>query len=219
MRKVRDYYFNKAKKDRYPARSVYKLEEVQQKYKFLHRGDSVLDLGCFPGSWSLFAAEVVGPKGIVVGVDLQQAEEAPRAESSPIHWLCQDIMEPELIPLLRRIRPAFKVLISDLAPKTTGNRWADSQHSINLVRKTLALAEILLFEKGHYICKVFQGEDFPAFFEDVKERFEMAKVLKPKSSRTESREVFVLGMGYRKPALPIVGAAVVEQERETEDND
>lgn len=199
MRKVRDYYFNKAKKDRYPARSVYKLEEVQQKYRFLHRGDSVLDLGCYPGSWSLFAAEAVGPKGIVVGVDLQQAEEAPRPESAPIHWLCQDIMEPELIPLLRRIRPAFKVLISDLAPKTTGNRWTDSQQSIILVRKTLALAEILLLPNGHYICKVFQGEDFPAFFEEVKARFEMAKVLKPRSSRTESREVFVLGMGYRKP--------------------
>ncbi len=220
MRKVRDYYFNKAKKDRYPARSVYKLEEVQQKYKFLHRGDSVLDLGCYPGSWSLYAGEVAGPKGIVVGVDLQQAEEAPRAESAPIHWLCQDIMEPELIPLLRRIRPAFKVLISDLAPKTTGNRWADSQHSISLVRKTLALAEILLFEKGHYICKVFQGEDFPAFFEDVKERFEMAKVLKPKSSRTESREVFVLGMGYRKPVLLALETATgLEQVRETGDND
>lgn len=207
MRKVRDYYFNKAKKDRYPARSVYKLEEVQEKYRFLHRGDSVLDLGCFPGSWSLFAAEAVGPKGIVVGVDLQQAEESPRPESAPIHWLCQDIMEPELIPMLRRIRPAFKVLISDLAPKTTGNRWTDSQQSIILVRKTLALAEILLLPNGHYICKVFQGEDFPAFFEEVKARFEMAKVLKPKSSRTESREVFVLGMGYRKP---------VPQARETD---
>jgi len=220
VRKVRDYYFNKAKKDRYPARSVYKLEEVQQKYSFLHRGDSVLDLGCYPGSWSLFAAEVVGPRGIVVGVDLQQAEEAARPDSSPIHWLCQDIMEPELIPLLRRIRPAFKVLISDLAPKTTGNRWADSQHSLELVRKTLALAEILLLDKGHYICKVFQGEDFPAFFEVVKGRFEMAKVLKPKSSRTESREVFVLGMGYRKPLLPSVERAVgVGQEREAKDND
>ena len=73
MRKVQDYYFKKAKKDQYPARSVYKLEEVQAKYRFMHRGDSVLDLGCFPGSWSLFAAEVVGPKGVVVGVDLQQA--------------------------------------------------------------------------------------------------------------------------------------------------
>lgn len=202
MRKVQDYYFKKAKKDQYPARSVYKLEEVQAKYRFMHRGDSVLDLGCFPGSWSLFAAETVGPKGVVVGVDLQQADEPARPHSAPIHWLCQDIMAPELIPLVRRIRPAFKVLISDLAPKTTGNRWADAQQSINLVRKTLALAEILLLDRGHYICKVFQGEDFPAFVEEVRQRFAMVKVLKPKSSRVESREVFVLAMEYRKPERP-----------------
>ncbi len=199
MRKVQDYYFKKAKKDQYPARSVYKLEEVQAKYRFMQRGDSVLDLGCYPGSWTLFAAETVGPKGVVVGVDLQQADEPVRPGSAPIHWLCQDITEPELIPLVRRIRPAFKVLISDLAPKTTGNRWADAQQSINLVRRTLALAETLLLDRGHYICKVFQGEDFPAFVAEVKEQFAMVKVLKPKSSRVESREVFVLAMEYRKP--------------------
>jgi 23S rRNA (uridine2552-2'-O)-methyltransferase len=207
VRKVQDYYFKKAKKDQYPARSVYKLEEVQAKYRFMRRGDSVLDLGCFPGSWSLFAAEVVGPKGVVVGVDLQQAIESPRPGSAPIHWLCQDIMEPELVPLVRRIRPAFKVLISDLAPKTTGNRWADSQHSIDLVRRTLALAEILLLDRGHYICKVFQGEDFPAFVDEVKQRFAMVKVLKPRSSRVESREVFVLAMEYRRPETVAASAA------------
>ena len=85
MRKINDYYAKKAKKDKYPARSIYKLEEVQQKYKFLSRGDSVLDLGCYPGSWSLYASEVVGPKGIVVGVDLQQADQSARPEGAPIH--------------------------------------------------------------------------------------------------------------------------------------
>lgn len=198
MRKINDYYAKKAKKDKYPARSVYKLEEVQQKYKFLSRGDSVLDLGCYPGSWSLFASEVVGPKGIVVGVDLQQADQSPRPDGAPIHWLCQDIMDPQMIVEVRRYRPAFRVLISDLAPKTTGNRWSDAQHSLILVRKTLSLAEELLLNKGHYICKVFQGEDFPEFVDRMKERFALVKVLKPRSSRTESREVFVLGMEYRK---------------------
>lgn len=198
MRKVRDYYAKKAKKEKYPARSVYKLEEVQQKYNFLHRGDSVLDIGCFPGSWSLYAAEVVGPKGIVVGVDLQQAEQQPRPESAPIHWLCQDIREAEFLPMVRRIRPTFRVLISDIAPKTTGNRWADAQQSLLLVRETLAIAEAVLLAKGNYLTKVFQGEDFPNFVQDLRQRFEMVKALKPKSSRVESREVFVLGMGYKK---------------------
>lgn len=198
MRKINDYYSRKAKKDNYPARSIYKLEEVQQKYRFLKRGDSVLDLGCYPGSWSLYASEVIGPKGIVVGVDLQQADKSARAEGAPIHWLCQDIMEPELMPAVRKFRPAFKVLISDLAPRTTGNKWADAQKSLLLVRHTLSLAEELLLNKGHYLCKVFQGEDFPDFVEEVKKRFGMVKVLKPKSSRIESREVFLLGMDYKK---------------------
>ena len=74
MRKVRDHYFEKAKKDNYPARSVYKLEEAQKKYRFMKKGQRVLDLGCHPGSWSKYASEVVGPKGRVVGIDLQDTD-------------------------------------------------------------------------------------------------------------------------------------------------
>ena len=198
MRKINDYYSRKARKDKYPARSVYKLEEVQKKYLFLRRGDSVLDLGCYPGSWALYASEIVGPKGIVVGVDLQQADQKERVGGALIHWLCHDILEPEFLAAVRRIRPSFKVLISDLAPKTTGNKWADAQKSLTLVRQTFNLAEILLLNKGHYICKVFQGEDFPEFVSQVRKRFSMVKVIKPKSSRLESREVFVLGMDFTR---------------------
>ena len=198
MRKVKDFYYQKAKKDKYPARSIYKLEEVQKKYHFLRRGDAVLDLGCCPGSWSLYASEVVGETGLVVGVDLQETVKSPRPGGAFIHWIVADIMEPELVARLRKIRPAFKVLLSDLAPKTTGNRWADHQQSLNLVRQTLAMTGLLLHEQGHFLCKAFQGEDFPAFVEEVQARFEQVKVIKPKSSRTESREVFVLGLGFRK---------------------
>jgi 23S rRNA (uridine2552-2'-O)-methyltransferase len=197
VRKVKDYYYKKAKKDNYPARSVYKLEEALNKYKFIRRGDSVLDLGCFPGSWSLYASEVVGEKGIVVGVDLKAADKGARAGGSEIVWQRQDIMQPELITAVRRIRPAFKVLISDLAPATMGNRWTDHQQSMILVRRTLELASILLHPKGNYYCKAFQGEDFPEFVQETKEQFELVKVVKPKSSRVESREVFVLGMGFK----------------------
>lgn len=198
MRKVKDFYYKKAKQDKYPARSIYKLEEAQKKYHFLRRGDSVLDLGCCPGSWSLYASELVGETGIVVAVDLQESAKPPRPGGAPIHWIVADIMEPELVLQVRKIRPAFKVLISDLAPKTTGNRWADHQQSLNLSRQTLLMAETLLHEKGNFFCKAFQGEDFPAFVQEVQARFEQVKVVKPKSSRTESREVFVLGMGFKK---------------------
>ena len=200
MRKVKDFYYKKAKKDRYPARSIYKLEEVQQKYHFLRRGDSVLDLGCSPGSWSLYASEVVGERGVVVGVDLKETSQSPKPGAAEIHWLCHDIMDPDLLPLVRRIRPAFRALISDLAPRTTGNRWADHQQSLRLTRRTLELATILLLNKGSYLCKVFQGEDFPNFVQEVKACFDQVKVIKPQSSRVESREVFILGLGYQKPS-------------------
>ncbi len=197
MRTVKDYYYKKAKKDKYPARSVYKLEEALNKHKFIRRGDSVLDLGCCPGSWSLYASEVVGETGIVVGADLQEVTAMPRAGGSEIIWLRQNIMKPEFLEEVRKIRPSFKVLISDLAPRTTGNRWSDHQQSMRLIRETLALADKLLNRNGHFYCKAFQGEDFPEFVKEVKEKFTKVKIVKPKSSRVESREVFVLGMGFK----------------------
>ena len=198
MRKVKDFYYKKAKKDKYPARSVYKLEEALNKHKFIGRGDSVLDLGCCPGSWSLYASEVVGAKGIVVGVDIQEVDASPRAGGSEIVWVRESIMKPEMITEVRKIRPNFRALIADLAPRTTGNRWADHQKSMILVRQTLALASELLLPNGNYYCKVFQGEEYPAFFKEAGELFKKVKTVKPKSSRVESREVFLLGMGFRK---------------------
>jgi 23S rRNA (uridine2552-2'-O)-methyltransferase len=197
VRKVKDFYYKKAKKDNYPARSVYKLEEALTKHKFIRRGDSVLDLGCCPGSWSLYASEVVGESGIVVGADLKEVNASPRPGGSEIIWLRQNIMEPEFLEVVRKIRPSFKVLISDLAPRTTGNRWTDHQQSMRLIRETLALAGKLLNLNGHFYCKAFQGEDFPEFVKEMKDLFQKVKTIKPKSSRTESREVFVLGMGFR----------------------
>ena len=197
MRTVKDFYYKKAKKDKYPARSVYKLEEALNKHKFICRGDSVLDLGCCPGSWSLYASEVVGPSGIVVGADLQEVTAMPRPGGSEIIWLRQNIMKPEFLEEVRKIRSSFKVLISDLAPRTTGNKWADHQQSMRLIRETLALADKLLNRNGHFYCKAFQGEDFPEFVKEVKEKFTKVKIIKPKSSRVESREVFVLGMGFK----------------------
>lgn len=198
MRKVKDFYYRKAKKDNYPARSVYKLEEALNKHKFIRRGDSVLDLGCCPGSWSLYASEVVGEKGIVVGVDIQEVDISPRAGGSEIVWLRESIMKPEMIVEVRKIRPNFRVLIADLAPRTTGNKWADHQQSMILVRQTLALASELLLPNGNYYCKAFQGADYPDFVKEAGELFKKVKTVKPKSSRVESREVFLLGMGFRK---------------------
>jgi len=198
VRKVQDYYFNKAKKENYPARSVYKLDEAQKKYQFMKSGDTVLDLGCQPGSWSIYAARLTGPKGLVVGVDLQEGKKVCLAKAAEIIWLCDDIMLDDIIEKLQGIRKSFRVLLSDIAPRTTGNKWVDQQHSLSLARRVLELAAELLEEGGNIYIKVFEGEDFKAFVDAVRKSFKTVKIVKPKSSRKESREVFILGMGFIK---------------------
>ncbi|MDW7773198.1 MAG: RlmE family RNA methyltransferase [Desulfobulbaceae bacterium] len=198
MRKVKDYYFDKAKRDKYPARSVYKLEEVQKKYRILKPGQRVLDLGCHPGSWTLYAAKLVGEKGTVVGVDLQQTDLPSQKGHAEIHWLCYDVYADELTEILRKEWPGFHVLLSDMAPRTTGSQYADHQQSMRLVRRALEIAGALLHENGTFYCKAFQGEDFPEVVRECKPFFQTIKVVKPDSSRKESREVFLLGRGFKK---------------------
>jgi len=198
VKEVQDFYFKKAKKEGYPARSVYKLEEAQQKYGLLRKGDTVLDLGCQPGSWSMYAAQVVGPQGVVVGVDLNFGQVRIKGNSSPFYFLHGDIMAEEVLRKVREIRPFYDVLLSDMAPRTTGNKWADQQHSLALSRRVLAIALELLKNGGNLYCKVFEGEDFKQFVDEARPFFRMVKIVKPKSSRPESREVFVLGLGLKK---------------------
>ena len=198
MRKVKDYYFEKAKKDKYPARSVYKLEEVQKKYRILKPGQRVLDLGCHPGSWSIYAAQIVGSKGTVVGVDLQKTDLPSQKGHAEIHWLCYDVYADELIENLRKEWHGFHVLLSDMAPRTTGSQYADHQQSMRLVLRSLTIAGALLHENGTFYCKAFQGEDFPEAVRECKPLFQTVKVVKPDSSRKESREVFILGRGFKR---------------------
>lgn len=198
MRKVQDHYFKKAKQENYPARSVYKLEEAQKKHRFIKNGDTVLDLGCFPGSWSIYTARAVGPGGLVVGVDLQEMKKISIAKAAEIIWLCDDIMSDEIIAKLQGIRKNFRVILSDIAPRTSGNKWVDQQQSLNLARRVLELAISLLSPDGNFYVKVFEGEDFKEFVDSVRKSFKTVKIVKPKSSRSESREVFVLGMGFIK---------------------
>jgi len=198
VRKVQDYYFKKAKKEKYPARSVYKLEEAQKKYWFLKTGNAVLDLGCQPGSWSIYAARTVGPKGLVVGIDLQEGEKISIAKAAEIVWLQEDIMTDDIIEKIMEIKNIFQVILSDIAPRTSGNKWVDQQQSLNLARRVLELAVQLLERGGNLYVKVFEGEDFKEYVESVRKRFKTVKIVKPKSSRTESREVFVLGTNFVK---------------------
>ena len=200
MRKINDHYSEKARKDNYPARSVYKLEEVQKKHKILKSGQRVLDLGCHPGSWCMYASKVVGERGTVVGVDLQPTNLPSQKGHAEINWLCYDVYADDLVHELRSRWHGFHVLLSDMAPRTTGSQYVDHQHSMRLVRRALEIACDLLHENGTFYCKAFQGVDFPEVFRECKPLFQTVQVVKPDSSRKESREVFILGRGFKPKA-------------------
>lgn len=196
VKKVQDHYFKKAKKEGYPARSVYKLEEADKKHRILKKGDKILDIGCQPGSWSMYAAKVTGPGGLVVSIDLNEGN--IQGSGAKIHVIAGDILDHEIVEQVHKIAEKFNAVISDMAPKTTGNKWADQQQSLDLARRALEVATEFLKDGGNFYCKVFEGEDFKDFVDSVREYFSKTKIVKPKSSRKESREVFVLGMDFLK---------------------
>ncbi len=196
MKKVRDYYFKKAKQEKYPARSVFKLEEAQKRFKVLKKGDTVLDLGCSPGSWSIYAAKQIGPSGRVIGVDLHTTQKYAFAGAAPMELLKADIYSEEIFSKLAAT--TFNVVLSDMAPATSGHKFSDHQRSLELSRRALEIAITVLEKGGNFYCKVFQGEDFSEYVDEVRAFFKKVKVVKPKSSRMESREVFVLAMDLKQ---------------------
>jgi 23S rRNA (uridine2552-2'-O)-methyltransferase len=195
MKKIQDYYFKKAKQENYPARSVYKLQEIQKQCSLLGPGQTVLDLGAAPGSWTLFAAEKVGLLGRVLAVDIN-----PPAVSFPsqVTFVEDDAFSPgpELMAALADHAP-FDVVVSDMAPKTTGIKFADQANSLELCQRALEMARAFLKPGGRFVAKIFQGPDVKAFEGDMRASFATVKAIKPKSSRPESKEIFYVGLGFR----------------------
>ncbi len=186
----KDHYSRLAEKERFPARSVYKLQEIQRKYNLIKKGDKILDLGCFPGSWLLYAANLAGNNGLVVGIDLQPVS---IKVSSNVKIYTRDIFSID-DDFFKLIGKNFDVVISDMAPDTTGNKVVDSTRSFNLSEKALSIAQILLKHGGLFVCKIFQGEDFNKFSDSVRMNFSKHKIFKPKSSRKASKEIYIIGL-------------------------
>ncbi|MCE5241859.1 MAG: RlmE family RNA methyltransferase [Desulfobacteraceae bacterium] len=192
----RDHYFQRAKKENYLARAIYKLEEIQKKHRVLRSGDRVLDLGAAPGSWMQLTSGVVGPSGLVVGVDLKKIEHVfPRH----VVVLQRDIFDPEFEEDMVREYAPFDVVLSDMAPSTCGIKAADSARSELLFERAIQLAEQLLKPQGHFLAKIFQGSDFHNLLAETKKRFEWVKVVKPEASKKQSKEIYVLAMRFKKP--------------------
>lgn len=198
MKKVQDHYFQRAKREGFAARSVYKLEELDRRYHLLAPGRRVLDLGCAPGSWLQYAAERVGPQGRVVGVDLQAlALELP----AQVRVIQGDVFELEPQALQADGAP-FDLVLSDMAPRTTGIRQADAARSAHLVLRALELAGPLLRPGGTLLVKVFQGAELPALRAALRQVFARVSIAKPRASRSESVEVYLLGEERLPGPLP-----------------
>ncbi len=192
MKNYRDYYFKRAKKEDYPARSVYKLKEMDKKFNLFKRGQKVLDLGASPGSWTKYAKERIGREGEVVAVDLNPLK-IPLGNE--IIFYQGDILnrDEELDEILKEKSP-FDIVMSDMAPKTTGIRITDQTRSLELAEMALEISREFLKKDGIFIVKIFNGPDVPGFQKRVRNFFKTLKTYKPKSSRSESKETYILGL-------------------------
>ncbi len=187
MKEIKDHYFFKAKREGYPARSVYKLIEAQERFMFMKPGQCILDLGAAPGSWTKYASRVVGKGGTVIAIDLHRL----KVSGPNILFHKDDIFETDIGGKFKDFLP-FDVILSDMAPKTTGRKDLDHYRSIELARAGLEICSRYLSRNGTYYCKAFDGEDFPALRKEAQTLFKSVRIFKPKSSRAESVEKFLL---------------------------
>ena len=191
----RDRFHQKAKRGGFVARAVYKLRELDERFALLGPGDRVLDLGCAPGSWLQYARAAVGERGQLVGLD-----RAPlRGDTSGARIVVGDVMTVEPAELVGDLK-AFDVVLSDMAPDTSGIRSLDQARSEALFERALEIATLVLAPGGNFVGKLFQGPDFKKLTMAVRARFAVQKTAKPASSRQISIEQYVIGKGFRGQA-------------------
>ncbi len=193
--KIKDHYYKKAKKDNYLARSVYKLEELDNKYNIIKQGNHVIDLGYHPGSWSQYCAKNVGNAGQVIGIDIKPVNKQ-LLTCQNITIFQKDIFEISSVADLG-LNQKIDVVISDMAPNTTGIKSVDQIKSLNLVEMVFELLPKLLKENGNFVIKVFDGNDAQSFLKSQKKQFSNFNYFRPKSTRTTSKEFFVVGTGFQ----------------------
>jgi 23S rRNA (uridine2552-2'-O)-methyltransferase len=192
----RDYYYKKAKEEKYRSRSTYKLFQAIEKYRFIKEGDVVIDLGAAPGGWIQAARKTVGIKGFVLGVDIRPVE--PFAEHN-VRTIIGDISEQETLQQIVEFLPRkADALISDVSPNISGVWEVDHARQIDLAQQALNIAFETLRPAGNFFVKVFQGDLLDDFTTKVKKSFQTANVIKPKASRGKSAEMFILAMGLKE---------------------
>ena len=192
-RRRQDHFARQAHEDHFPARSVYKLEEIDRRLRLVRPGQSVLDLGAAPGSWSLFLARAVGPQGRVLAVDLQELRVAlpPNAR-----FLLGSSLE--LGDELAAAGP-FDLVVSDMAPSTMGDRATDQYRSFELFSGAVELAARVGRDGSSFVGKIFQGPSFEEARARLRELYIDVRIIRPKATRSESYETFLCGQGRRVP--------------------
>lgn len=191
----KDFYYRQAKKAGLRARSAFKIDEILKRHELLPKGGAVLDLGAAPGGFLQILADVVGEKGVAVGVDLVEIR---RIGKPWVKTAVVDLLAPDALQQIRALYAGpFDLVTSDMAPKTIGVKFTDEARSLELCRMALGVALVTLKRRGGFVTKVFMGGDFPVFKKEVAERFEKVHVVRPKATREHSYECYVVGTGFK----------------------
>jgi 23S rRNA (uridine2552-2'-O)-methyltransferase len=189
----KDYYYRKAKEEDYRSRAAFKITQANEKFLFITPGDAVLDMGAAPGGWLRVIRKIVGSKGFVLGVDLTEIKPFDFAN---ILTIVGDISASETRDRVVAILPRkADVVTSDVSPNVSGIWEVDHARQIDLAEKSLQIAISVLKDNGNFFVKVFQGELFNHFLNTMRKCFSEVKVIKPKASRKQSAEIYVLGLG------------------------
>jgi len=185
-----------AKAQGFPARSVFKLEEIDRRVKLLRSGQKVLDLGAAPGSWSLYASQKIGPSGRVLAIDLQEIRQA----FPPNVKVAQGDALTIETAALSEFAP-YDVVLSDMAPNTSGSKIRDQAGSLELCLRALDVALALGKVGSHFVAKIFMSGDFQVARKLAGERYEKCQVIRPEGTRQQSTEVFIVGLGLKAPLI------------------
>jgi 23S rRNA (uridine2552-2'-O)-methyltransferase len=207
-RKPKDYtqpdrFTRAAKAAGYPARSVFKLEEIQRRYRIFRQGQRVLDLGAAPGSWTMYVSKEVGPSGRVLAADLS---EFPGGVPGNVTVRQLDVMKAGRAEL-GDLAP-YHVVLSDMAPRTSGNKARDQALSFELCQRALLLADELGGADSHIVLKLFMSNDFKALETALRARYAECRTVRPEATRSQSTEVFLVGL--RRRAAPAAAGAAAE---------
>lgn len=186
----KDYFYRKAKQEGYRSRASYKLLQANLKYCFIKVGQKVVDLGCAPGGWLQVVSPIIGPTGLIVGVDLKPID---TIEFKNVHFLQADVLDSELLKNIQKIvGKKLDVVLSDLSQNISGIWEVDNARQIDLARKALFIAKALLKKDGTFFVKVFEGPLLEEFIGEIKRKFKDVKIIKPKASKAKSAELYLL---------------------------